>query len=364
MNLWHRKGWDHNMAGGGTHHMHRGNKLCCPSGSAAHKAEAELPQSASWQQHRSCLSVEKRLSLHRHDWFIQSKRRESDAHWGWLLPSQSVHRSHQRKNTTNSATMHVAVCNVNETDAILYPHNSIGLVSQASIAALPYGVYCSTWARRHFPLRRPGACLLSQSRSKERFVQFLRLLIGPIFKPITGFLSVQLAIISSNLANAKLPKTCLSVLCILNASLQKHQCSCMMYDGSSCVSSHLASRGWARNDLFGVVTLHLYCLIKYIQSSSNFLFFEEVVGICNNVITVVSSLFRSWFGWFLNVKLENSLLNWALQQPGHDFNQLPAPVSLLFKIGLLFCQGEFAAFYAHKHQLADVTGGYWHIQRC
>lgn len=51
-------------------------------------------------------------------------------------------------------------------------------------------------------------------------------------------------------------------------------------------------------------------------------------------------MFWGWFGWFLNVKLENSLLNWALQQPGHNFNLLPAPVpgpvSLLFKIGLLF----------------------------
>lgn len=35
------------------------------------------------------------------------------------------------KNAANSATMHVAVFNVDETDAILYPRNSIGLVSQA-----------------------------------------------------------------------------------------------------------------------------------------------------------------------------------------------------------------------------------------
>lgn len=56
MNFWHRKDWDHNMAGGAAHHMHGGNKLHCPSGSAAHKAEAEPLQAGSWQQLRGCQS--------------------------------------------------------------------------------------------------------------------------------------------------------------------------------------------------------------------------------------------------------------------------------------------------------------------
>lgn len=69
MNLWHRKDWDHNMACGGAHHMHGGNKLHCPSGSAAHKAEAEPLQAGSWQQLRGCQSVKKWLSLHRNGLF-------------------------------------------------------------------------------------------------------------------------------------------------------------------------------------------------------------------------------------------------------------------------------------------------------
>lgn len=78
MNLWLKVGWDHYMAEGATHHIHGGNKLQSPSGSAAHKAESAVPQLCSWQQPRSCQSVEKWLSLHRNDWFIHPIRRESN----------------------------------------------------------------------------------------------------------------------------------------------------------------------------------------------------------------------------------------------------------------------------------------------
>lgn len=74
--LWHRKGQDHNIAKGASHHMHGGNKPHGTSGSVLHKAEAKMLQLGSWQQPRSCQSVEKWLSLHRNDWFIHAIRRE------------------------------------------------------------------------------------------------------------------------------------------------------------------------------------------------------------------------------------------------------------------------------------------------
>lgn len=61
---------DHSMAGGATHHMHGGSKLSGPGDSAPHKAGAELPQSGTWRQPRSCQSPEEWLSLHRNDGFI------------------------------------------------------------------------------------------------------------------------------------------------------------------------------------------------------------------------------------------------------------------------------------------------------
>lgn len=82
MNLWLKVGWDHNMASGATHHIHGGNKLQSPSGSAAHKAEAAVAQLCCWQQPRSCHSVEKWLSPHRNDWFIHPIRRESNVPGG------------------------------------------------------------------------------------------------------------------------------------------------------------------------------------------------------------------------------------------------------------------------------------------
>jgi len=60
---------------GTTHQMHGGNKPHCPSDYVAYKAAAELLRWASWQQHRSCQSLKKCLSLQRHNWFVHSKMR-------------------------------------------------------------------------------------------------------------------------------------------------------------------------------------------------------------------------------------------------------------------------------------------------